>query len=41
MSDKERSCWYALLLSITKDMEADESLRVMGVMKECKKDKEI
>lgn len=35
MSDKERSCWYALLLSIIKNMDADESLRIMRVSKEC------
>lgn len=38
MSDKERSCWYALLLSIIKNMEADESLRAMRVFKECAHD---
>lgn len=39
MSDKERSCWYALYLSIVKHIEADESLRLMGVNKECSSDK--
>jgi len=38
MSDKERSCWYALFLSVTKHMEADDSLRAMGVLKENKAD---
>lgn len=38
MSDLYRSCWYALFLSIIKGVEADDSLRVMGVLKEGKID---
>lgn len=33
VTDKEKSYWYALFLSIVKNMCADESLRVMGVGK--------
>lgn len=39
MSDIERSCWYALYLSLVRHMEADDSLRAMGVLKEGKFDK--
>lgn len=38
MSDLYRSCWYALFLSVIKGIEADDSLRAMGVLKEGKID---
>ena len=41
MSDLQRSCWYALFISIVKRKEADEALRLMCVLKEGKADDNI
>lgn len=42
MSDNlQRSCWYALFLSIVKNKEADESLKLMGILKEGKADENL
>lgn len=30
MTNKERALWYALLLSIVKNLSAEDSLRIMG-----------
>lgn len=31
MSDHERKLWYALLLSIVKNLSAEDSLQLMGI----------
>lgn len=39
MSDKERSCWYALFISIVTHKEAAEALSLMDVLKDGEHDK--